>query len=191
MFARLMGLKTISPAALQQLLRGSQRVFTVDVNSTQNWLKARVPGASHADPAAFVEADCRRARTRRWCSIAPTSCAEKRPMPPAALNRWATGMSRSCRRESAAGCRRGCRRSPGKPAELAGFEPHSRFGGNQTRARSLRPSSSRKRSCHDRRYQDPSGASQGRHQPAEGDAPLRQEQRRAPDGAMAVVRWRS
>ena len=57
MFALLMGLKTIAPAALQRAMTEPQRVQVVDVNSLQSWLKARVPGARHADPVAFVEAD--------------------------------------------------------------------------------------------------------------------------------------
>jgi rhodanese-related sulfurtransferase len=57
MFARLMGLQTVSPAALQQRLTGGAIAHVVDVNSLQSWLKARVPGARHADPIAFVEAE--------------------------------------------------------------------------------------------------------------------------------------
>lgn len=56
MFARLMGLKTISPAALQRLLHDSEPAFVVDVNSAQSWAKAHVPGAIHADPVTFLEA---------------------------------------------------------------------------------------------------------------------------------------
>lgn len=56
MFARLMGLKTISPDGLHQLLQGSQ-VNSFDVNSRQSWIKARVPGARHLDPAGYNERD--------------------------------------------------------------------------------------------------------------------------------------
>ena len=49
MFARLMGLKTISPEALHRLMQ-SEPVTTIDVNSRQSWLSARVPGARHVAP---------------------------------------------------------------------------------------------------------------------------------------------
>jgi rhodanese-related sulfurtransferase len=57
MFARLMGLKTISPAALQQRLQAAERTFVIDVNSSQSWAKAHVPGARNASPAEFTEND--------------------------------------------------------------------------------------------------------------------------------------
>ena len=56
MFARLMGLKTISPQELHQLILGRQ-VTIFDVNSRQSWLNARVPGALNLDPANYKEAD--------------------------------------------------------------------------------------------------------------------------------------
>jgi rhodanese-related sulfurtransferase len=56
MFARLMGLKTISPAGLHQLLQ-QRRVTVVDVNSRQSWMKARVPGAMHLDPAGYQDSE--------------------------------------------------------------------------------------------------------------------------------------
>lgn len=56
MFAFLMGLKSISPEALQALLL-AQKVTVIDVNSRHSWLQARVPGALNADPAAFAASD--------------------------------------------------------------------------------------------------------------------------------------
>jgi rhodanese-related sulfurtransferase len=56
MFARLMGLKTISPDDLQRLVQGGG-AKVIDVNSRQSWLKARVPGATNLDSAAYSEAD--------------------------------------------------------------------------------------------------------------------------------------
>jgi rhodanese-related sulfurtransferase len=56
MFALLMGLKAISPAALHQLMKEGS-VTVIDVNSRQSWLKAHVPGALHLDPAAYNEGD--------------------------------------------------------------------------------------------------------------------------------------
>jgi hypothetical protein len=41
MIARLMGLKTISPGDLHQLIQ-EQRVTVIDVNSRQSWITARV-----------------------------------------------------------------------------------------------------------------------------------------------------
>ena len=56
MFALLMGLKTVSPHALQQLIR-DQRATVLDVNSRQSWLKARVPGALNLDPANYRDSE--------------------------------------------------------------------------------------------------------------------------------------
>jgi rhodanese-related sulfurtransferase len=56
MFALLMGLKSISPDALHQLIDARQ-VTVLDVNSRQSWMTARVPGARHLDPAAYTERD--------------------------------------------------------------------------------------------------------------------------------------
>lgn len=54
MFARLMGLKTISPRQLQDVLA---TVSVYDVNSPQSWMEAHVPGAVHLDPIAFTGGD--------------------------------------------------------------------------------------------------------------------------------------
>lgn len=52
MFARLMGLKTISPNELHQLMQ-EQSVCVVDVNGEQSWSQAHVPGAKHLDPTSY------------------------------------------------------------------------------------------------------------------------------------------
>jgi rhodanese-related sulfurtransferase len=57
MFARLMGLKTISPDGLRQLMQNPGHVSVIDVNSRQSWIKARVPGARNLDPAAYKDSD--------------------------------------------------------------------------------------------------------------------------------------
>jgi rhodanese-related sulfurtransferase len=49
MFAFLMGLKTVTPHALQQLVDARQ-AWVLDVNARPSWLKARVPGARHLSP---------------------------------------------------------------------------------------------------------------------------------------------
>lgn len=56
MFARLMGLKTISPDGLHQMTQ-KQSVTVIDVNSRQSWIKARVPGALNLDPAEYNASD--------------------------------------------------------------------------------------------------------------------------------------
>jgi rhodanese-related sulfurtransferase len=57
MFARLMGLSVISPAALQQRMQQNEAITVIDVNSRQSWLTARVPGALSLDPLAYEEKD--------------------------------------------------------------------------------------------------------------------------------------
>ena len=57
MFARLMGLKTLSPDDLHRLTQNVEHVSVVDVNSRQSWLRARVPGAKNLDPAVYNDAD--------------------------------------------------------------------------------------------------------------------------------------
>jgi rhodanese-related sulfurtransferase len=54
--ARLMGLKTISPADLLRLIE-ARTVTVFDVNSPQSWREAHVPGALQLDPASYVEKD--------------------------------------------------------------------------------------------------------------------------------------
>ncbi|MDP9193831.1 MAG: rhodanese-like domain-containing protein [Acidobacteriota bacterium] len=56
MFARLMGLDTVSPAALHQLMQ-REPVITIDVNSPQSWARARVPGARNLEPLAYKDSD--------------------------------------------------------------------------------------------------------------------------------------
>jgi len=61
MFATLMGLKTVSPERLHQLI-GEGQLTVVDVNSPQSWAAARVPGAINLDPLAYREDDLPRDR---------------------------------------------------------------------------------------------------------------------------------
>lgn len=55
MFARLMGLRTISPAELHRAIQedGRRELVTIDVNSAGSWEQARVPGSIHLDPATY------------------------------------------------------------------------------------------------------------------------------------------
>ena len=56
MFARLMGLKTISPDRLHELIQ-SKGATVFDVNTDDSWARARVPGAVHLEPLTFNEGD--------------------------------------------------------------------------------------------------------------------------------------
>jgi rhodanese-related sulfurtransferase len=53
MMAFLMGLDTISPRDLHQLLQ-EHKAAAIDVNSPQSWAQARVPGAVNLDPVAYA-----------------------------------------------------------------------------------------------------------------------------------------
>ena len=57
MFARLMGLKTISPDGLHRLVQDPESVTVIDVNSRSSWMTARVPGARNLDPADYKDTD--------------------------------------------------------------------------------------------------------------------------------------
>ena len=93
MFARLMGLETISPAELRQLMQ-REPVNVIDVNPRQSWVAARVPDALRLIRQATRRRISRRTRIRFWSFIAATSCAERRPMPLAARRAWDTARSR-------------------------------------------------------------------------------------------------
>ena len=56
MFALLMGLKTISPGGLHEMMQ-KQPVTVIDVNSRQSWTKGRVPGALNLDPVEYKDSD--------------------------------------------------------------------------------------------------------------------------------------
>src|SRR5271168_2107334 len=56
MFAFLMGLKSVSPEALHEMVQ-KQEAKVIDVNSPQSWMKAHVPGALNLDPANYKESD--------------------------------------------------------------------------------------------------------------------------------------
>ena len=70
MFALIMGLGSISPTALHDLIR-EKSVTVIDVNSRQSWLKARVPGAINLDPVSYDVNDLpadKEARIVFYCS---------------------------------------------------------------------------------------------------------------------------
>jgi rhodanese-related sulfurtransferase len=62
MFAFLMGLKSISPDTLNQLLHKHPPII-IDVNSPQSWTQAHVPGALNLDPVAYKDTDLPSAKT--------------------------------------------------------------------------------------------------------------------------------
>lgn len=57
MFARLMGLKTISPDDLHRLMQDPGPVTVIDVNTRSSWMNARVPGAYNLGPADYRDDD--------------------------------------------------------------------------------------------------------------------------------------
>lgn len=56
MYAIFMGLRTISPADLHQLME-AEPITVVDVNSRDRWSEAHVPGATNLDPESFKSKD--------------------------------------------------------------------------------------------------------------------------------------
>ena len=56
MFAKLLGLDSISPAELHERMQ-REPVTIIDVNSPQSWTSAHVPGARNLDPAGFSEGE--------------------------------------------------------------------------------------------------------------------------------------
>ncbi len=56
MFAKLMGLKTVSPGDLHRWMQ-DKPVTIIDVNSPQSWTTARVPGARNLDPVGYAAGD--------------------------------------------------------------------------------------------------------------------------------------
>lgn len=56
MIARLMGLKTISPADLMRSIQ-ERSVVCFDLNSNDSWNRAHVPGALHLDPGSWSESE--------------------------------------------------------------------------------------------------------------------------------------
>src|ERR1700688_2902069 len=80
MFARLMGLDTISPKELQRLIQEG-KASVIDVNSPQSWAQAHVPGAISLDPTAYRSEDLPSDKSalvvfycsNPWCRKAPTA----------------------------------------------------------------------------------------------------------------------
>ena len=70
-----MGLKTISPAALHELM-GQETVTVLDVNAPGSWARAHVPGARALNAQEFREADLPADKDGRSSSTARTPVPE-------------------------------------------------------------------------------------------------------------------
>ena len=87
MFALLMGLGSISPSALHDLIR-EKRVTVIDVNTPQSWLRARVPGAINLDSTSYDANDLPADKASRivfycsnpLCRKAPTAARRARKL---------------------------------------------------------------------------------------------------------------
>ena len=77
MLARLLGLKTISPAALHDLMKQND-IAVIDVNSEQSFVKGHVPGERTWTLLITRPTNCRRDRIGCSCSIARIPCAGRR-----------------------------------------------------------------------------------------------------------------
>jgi rhodanese-related sulfurtransferase len=78
MFALLMGLKTVSPAGLKRLTE-EKRVTIVDVNSSEKWAAAHVPGARNLDPENYAESDLPEDRDAEIVFYCSNSMCRKAP----------------------------------------------------------------------------------------------------------------
>ena len=78
MFARLMGLKVISPDGLQQL-KERQPVTVIDVNSHESWAKARVQGAVNLDPFDYEGDDLKADKDANLVFYCSNSLCRKAP----------------------------------------------------------------------------------------------------------------
>jgi len=85
--ARLMGLDTVAPTTLLRRM-AAERPAIFDVNSLSSFRAARLPGARHLDPEAFVEGDLPHERDRPlvfycsnpFCRKAPRAARRARQM---------------------------------------------------------------------------------------------------------------
>jgi rhodanese-related sulfurtransferase len=83
--ATLMGLRTVSPHELHDLIQEG-KVATIDVNTAGSWAEAHVPGARNLDPVAYDPADLPRDKgallvfycSNPWCSKAPKAARRAR-----------------------------------------------------------------------------------------------------------------
>ena len=87
MIAQLMGLRTIAPSEVLQLVREG-KVLALDTNARESWLAARVPGAVNLDATSFTPAELPADRSAAlvfycsnpMCSKAPKAAVRARNM---------------------------------------------------------------------------------------------------------------
>ncbi len=78
MFARLMGLKTLTPAKLNDLL-ANKAVIPIDVNGRGSWAKAHVPGAMNLDPYGYTDSELPPEKTSVLVFYCSNSMCRKAP----------------------------------------------------------------------------------------------------------------
>lgn len=87
MIAQLLGLRTIAPGEVLQLVREG-KATALDTNSRESWLAARVPGAANLDATSFTEAELPADKSAAlvfycsnpMCSKAPKAAVRARKM---------------------------------------------------------------------------------------------------------------
>jgi rhodanese-related sulfurtransferase len=91
MFALLMGLKTVSPDELNQLVQ-KHEVTVFDVNSPQSWSQAHVPGAKISIPPITTPLTRPPTKSPTWCFTVRIQCAEKHQTLRSEPSRWVMKM---------------------------------------------------------------------------------------------------
>jgi rhodanese-related sulfurtransferase len=76
--ARLMGLVTVSPARVHELMQ-REAVTVIDVNSRQSWDRAHVPGALSLDPITYHDRDLPQDRNALLVFYCSNSLCRKAP----------------------------------------------------------------------------------------------------------------
>ncbi|HLV24785.1 MAG TPA: rhodanese-like domain-containing protein [Gemmatimonadales bacterium] len=79
MIARLMGLDTISPTDLHQLIQ-AKRVVVFDVTSPSAWAAGHVPSAVNLDSSAFTEAQLPASKDENLVFYCSNSMCRKAPV---------------------------------------------------------------------------------------------------------------
>lgn len=101
MFAFFMGLKSISPDELHQMILSHEPVTVIDVNARISWLTAHVPGARNVDPVRYEDNDLPTDRnaalvfycSNPMCMKAPTAARRAKKMGYANVRVMSAGIS--------------------------------------------------------------------------------------------------
>ena len=107
MMATLIGLKTISPRELAELVKQRQ-VTVIDFNSSESWQKAHVSGALNLDPTNCGDADLPPDKESGLVFYCSHPMCRKAPRRLVARSTWAIATSKSCPQASADGWPRAC-----------------------------------------------------------------------------------